>query len=113
MANFLFWVEVILSIVVWSFAISSLSLIKSSPSVSSSGYQWGFWLFIATGTVVGALAAWMADWAAEDSFAREFWHCIKAILLCRMCRKDKDDTKVGDDDDKIEPLIGENGEPAV
>lgn len=56
----------------------------------------------------------MADWAAEDSFARKLWHTIKWFLLCRMCRKDKDDkSKVGDDDDKVEPLIGENGEPAV
>ena len=57
----------------------------------------------------------MADWAAEDSFARKLWHTIKWFLLCRMCRKDKDDKdKSGvDDDDKVEPLIGENGEPAV
>ena len=100
-SNVLFWIEVILSIVCWSFAISSLHIIKDAPSVTESGYEWGFWVFIATGTVVGALAAWMADWAAEDSCLRGVWHCI----TCRSCRKGDDDAA---DDDKVEPLIGDS-----
>mmetsp|Transcript_5257 Transcript_5257/g.11933 ORF Transcript_5257/g.11933 Transcript_5257/m.11933 type:complete len:230 (+) Transcript_5257:86-775(+) len=82
-SNVLFWAEVLLSIVTWAFAISSLSLIKAGPSVSSSGYQWGFWLFLFSGTVFGAIAAWMADWAAEDSALRGIWQCI----TCKRCRQ--------------------------
>ena len=99
-SNVLFWMEVILSIVAWSFAIVSLREIKTSPAVTDSGYQWGFWLFIASGTVLGAIAAWMADWAAEDSCLRGVWHCV----TCRGCRKGG-----SDDDDRGEPLIqGDN-----
>lgn len=97
-SNMLFWIEVILSIVTWSFSITSLKMIKTHPSVTSTAYQWGFWLFIASGTICGALAAWMADWAAEDSCLRGAWNCI----LCRPCRKGD-----SDDDDKVTPLIGE------
>lgn len=50
-ANVLFWIEVALSIVTWSFAISSLSIVKGHPAVSDSSYQWGFWLFLVSGTV--------------------------------------------------------------
>ena len=88
--------EVALSIVTWAFAISSLNLIKGGgDTVSEEGYQWGFWLFIICGTIVGGLSAWMADWAAEDSALRGIWNCI----LCRPCRK-KDDN-----DERGEPLI--------
>ena len=53
--------EVALSIVTWAFAISSLNLIKGGgDALSAEGYQWGFWMFIICGTIVGALAAWMA-----------------------------------------------------
>ena len=62
--------------------------------VSDSGYQWGFWLYILCGTIIGALSAWMADWAAEDSCLRGVWHCI----LCKHCRKKSND-------EKAEPLI--------
>lgn len=99
-ANVLFGLEVALSIVAWAFAISSLELIKEAPAVSDSGYQWGFWLFVASGTVVGALATWMADWAAEDSCLKGIWHCV----TCKSCRnKDR-----SDDDDRGEPLIGDS-----
>jgi len=94
-SNVLFGGEVILSIVSWSFAISSLNMIESSAQVTSSEYQWGFWLFLFTGTVVGFLAAWMADWAAEDSCLRGIWHCI----TCRPCMKGDSDNERG------EPLL--------
>jgi len=97
-SNVLFSLEVLLSIVTWSFAISSLRIIKTGPQVTNSEYQWAFWLFIATGTIVGALAAWMADWAAEDSCLRGIWHCV----TCRSCRKG------GDDDDRGAPLMGDS-----
>ena len=96
-SNLLFWAEVALSIVTWAFTISSLNMIKSGAMVSNPMYQWGFWLFIATGTIIGALSAWMADWAAEDSALRGIWHCI----TCRRCRK-KDEAE--DDKPLSEPL---------
>ena len=76
---------------------SSLSKIKNATGVLDSSYQWGFWTFIACGTVLGAMAACMADWAAEDSALRGIWHC----LTCRSCRK-----KDRDDDERGEPLMG-------
>lgn len=82
-ANVLFWIEVILSIVGWSFTIASVQVIKDAPNVNSVGYLWGFWVFIFAGTVGGALAAVTADWAAEDSVMRTIFRC----LTCR-CRKD-------------------------
>ena len=101
-ANVLFGIEVILSIVTWSFAISSLRFIKSGPSVTSTEYQWGFWLFLVSGTIAGALATWMADWAAEDSCLRGIWQCITPIITCRICRKNNND------DERGEPLIGDD-----
>ena len=95
-SNLIFWVEVVLSIVAWSFAISSLKLIETGPTVTSTEYQWGFWLFLFSGTVFGALAAITADWAAEDSFLRGIFHCFTCCF-----RGDKDD-----DDDKRTPLVG-------
>mmetsp|Transcript_8047 Transcript_8047/g.17450 ORF Transcript_8047/g.17450 Transcript_8047/m.17450 type:complete len:254 (-) Transcript_8047:57-818(-) len=100
-SNVIFGTEVVLSIVSWSFAIASLKDIKEGPSVTHSAYQWAFWLFIATGTVVGALATWMADWASEDSCLRGISNCICGIITCRMCRKEKHD------DERGEPLIGD------
>jgi len=89
-SNVLFWAEVLLSIVTWSFTISSYRLIKGAATVSSTEYQWGFWLFIASGTILGAIAAWMADWAAEDSALRGIWQC----LTCHSCRnKEKSDER--------------------
>lgn len=45
-ANMSFWTEVILSVVVWSFAISSLNLIGTGDSVVEMGYEWAFWVFM-------------------------------------------------------------------
>ena len=96
LSNVLFWIEVILSIVTWAFTISSLNLVKDGANmVSDSGYQWGFWLYILCGTIIGALSAWMADWASEDSCLRGVWYCI----LCKHCRKKSSN------DEKNEPLI--------
>lgn len=99
-ANLLFWVQVVTSIVCWSFAISSLKQIETRPGVTSSAYQWGFWLFIFSGTVFGAIAAWMADWAAEDSCLRGAWHCMTCCF-----RKDESENERNDN---TTPLIGEN-----
>lgn len=97
-SNVIFWIEVVLSIVAWSFTISSLKLIATAPSVTHTEYQWGFWLFLFSGTVFGAMAAWMADLAAEDSCLRGAFHC----LTC--CFRGDDD----DDDDKRKPLVGDD-----
>jgi len=67
--------------------------------VESSEYQWGFWLFIASGTIMGAMSAVMADWAAEDSALRGIWRCVLCTVTCRMCRKD-------DGDERGRPLLG-------
>lgn len=39
------------------------------------------------GTIVGGVAASMADWAAEDSCLRGVWR----ILTCHPCRHKNDD----------------------
>jgi len=41
---------------------------------------------------MAAIAAWMADWAAEDSALRGIWHWI----TCRPCRKENDGDDRGD-----------------
>jgi len=86
-ANVLFWTEVVLSVVVWSFAISSVNLIATGESVVQTGYEWAFWVFLVFGSIVGGIAAAMADWAAEDSFLRGIWR----LLTCHSCRKRDDD----------------------
>merc|ERR1711862_146769 len=73
-SNVLFGSEVILSIVSWSFAIASLKTVERGPNVTSTSYQWGFWLFLISGTILGAIATWMADWASDDSYLRGIWH---------------------------------------
>lgn len=98
-SNVLFGIEVVLSIVTWSFAIASLKLIETGPSVTSTEYQWGFWLFLISGTIIGGLATWMADWAAEDS-------CLRGILRCITCHSYRESR--GNKDDRGEPLIGGN-----
>ena len=81
--NMLFWIEVVLSIVAWSFVISFVNIIRDAPQILSTGYLWGFWVFISSGTILGAIYAITADWAAESSFFRSFFRC----LTCR-CNKD-------------------------
>jgi len=93
-SNVLFGSEVVLSIVSWSFAIASLQTIKTGPNVNITEYQWGFWLFLISGTILGALATWMADWAADDSCLRSIWH----IITCRSRRNNG-----GNEDDGGEP----------
>eukprot|EP00566_Odontella_aurita_P023317 CAMPEP_0113565964 /NCGR_PEP_ID=MMETSP0015_2-20120614/22463_1 /TAXON_ID=2838 /ORGANISM="Odontella" /LENGTH=205 /DNA_ID=CAMNT_0000468207 /DNA_START=159 /DNA_END=773 /DNA_ORIENTATION=- /assembly_acc=CAM_ASM_000160 len=62
-AMLLFWIEVFVSIVAWSFGIVSVNMVNNSEIEGvSSGYEWGFWLFIATGTILGAICAWLTDW---------------------------------------------------
>mmetsp|Transcript_13917 Transcript_13917/g.23175 ORF Transcript_13917/g.23175 Transcript_13917/m.23175 type:complete len:239 (-) Transcript_13917:1470-2186(-) len=85
-ANVLFWFEVVLSIAAWSLCINSLSLIRNSPSVTETSYEWAFWVFVVFGTIIGGVAATMADWAAEGSCLRWFFRCIT-------CRKKDDDDK--------------------
>mmetsp|Transcript_12317 Transcript_12317/g.28067 ORF Transcript_12317/g.28067 Transcript_12317/m.28067 type:complete len:232 (-) Transcript_12317:91-786(-) len=94
-SNVLFGLETMLSVVAWSFAIATQQTIKSGPNVTESFYQWGFWLFLASGTILGGFTTMLADWAADDSCFRAIWH----IILCKRCRK-KDDR-----DDRGEPLI--------
>ena len=97
-SNVLFGLEVLLSIVTWSVAVSTLRLIRAEPPVTSSEYQWPFWLFLGSGTVMGALATWMADWAAEDSCLQGVWHCVT-------CHKRKERDK--NEDERVVPLIGD------
>ena len=56
----------------------------------------GFWLFLASGTILGGVTTMLADGAAEDSCFRAIWH----IVLCKRCCRKKDDK-----DDRGEPLI--------
>lgn len=87
LANVLFWLEVVLSIVVWTLCINSLNLIGNSPAVLETSYEWAFWVFVAFGTVVGGIAASMADWAAEGSCLRWWIRCITG----RNKKEDDDD----------------------
>uniref|UniRef100_A0A7S1YTP6 Uncharacterized protein n=1 Tax=Trieres chinensis TaxID=1514140 RepID=A0A7S1YTP6_TRICV len=81
-AMFLFWIEVSLSIVAWSFVISSMRFIQDAPQVDEASYGWSFWLFIFSGSVLGAICATLADWAAEDSICVKCYSCFKKIFCC-------------------------------
>lgn len=94
LASIAYWIEVGLSIVAWSFAISVVMLIRGETfqglveseaeeieeleDIAKGSFLWGFWLFAFTGTIVGMFCATFASWAADGS--------ILSCLTC-CCRK--------------------------
>ena len=80
-AVFGYWIEVFLSIVAWSLALSVMFILRGFEGVESN-VLWGFWLFLVSGTICGGICATLADWAAESSLLK----CLFDILCC--CFKD-------------------------
>lgn len=81
-AIFFYWIEVCCSIVAWSFTISTVYLYRDESDTQSSEYLWGFYLFILSGTICGAICAGLAGWAAEGSFLKCIGDTIKCIICC-------------------------------
>jgi len=95
-ASIAYWIEVALSIVSWSFCISVVTIINDSSftdlvqeeasnivqledvtGLVEGNFLWGFWIFIASGTVLGAVCATLADWAGEGSILQCLFCCNK------------------------------------
>lgn len=125
LAMVLCWIEVILSIVCWSFAISVVTMIRGVDAttlfwdevdtfshidfaeftnitgvtsaeaavgdavtdITSGNFLWGFWLFMISGTVCGALCATFAGWAAEGSLLKCVCSAIIGFFKCIFCIK--------------------------
>jgi len=71
-----YWIEVLVSIIAWSFAISVMYILRGFEGVDSN-LSWGFWLFVASGTIFGGICATLADWAAESSILKRLCCCLK------------------------------------
>lgn len=97
-----YWLEVVLSIVCWSFCISVVTIIQDVDFLDlateeaeniagltkvddlvNGSFLWGFWLFIFTGTIMGAVCATLADWAAENSCLRLITNCVACLFCCK------------------------------
>eukprot|EP00567_Pseudictyota_dubia_P014232 CAMPEP_0197439440 /NCGR_PEP_ID=MMETSP1175-20131217/6189_1 /TAXON_ID=1003142 /ORGANISM="Triceratium dubium, Strain CCMP147" /LENGTH=227 /DNA_ID=CAMNT_0042969357 /DNA_START=161 /DNA_END=844 /DNA_ORIENTATION=- len=86
LAMIIYWIEVILSIVAWSFAIVANNMVNNANVEGvGGGYEWAFWLFIVTGTILGAICAMLTSWASDDSIIRK---CFRCVFCC--CRKGDD-----------------------
>lgn len=103
-ASIAFWVEVLLSIVAWSFCVSVVTILRGEAftdllveeaeniggiqevtDIADGNFLWGFWIFILSGTIIGALCATFAGWAAEGSFL----NCLVDAVACLFCCKKK------------------------
>jgi hypothetical protein len=98
-ASIAYWIEVGLSIVAWSFTISTVTTLRGESfqglleaeaenieevdDVLEGNFLWGFWLFIFSGTFVGSLCAIFAGWAAEGSLASCFTNCVACVFCCK------------------------------
>ena len=101
-----YWVEVALSIVTWSFCISVVTIIRDQEftdilteeaqnlaqveevmDITEGHFLWGFWVFIFSGTVMGAVCATFADWAADGSCLRMIKNLITGVVSCLCCCK--------------------------
>lgn len=70
--------EVVTSIVAWSFAISSMYLFRGFLTDAKVELGWGFGLFVGCGTLLGVLSASLLEVASEDSrLAKLFNRCCK------------------------------------
>mmetsp|Transcript_46771 Transcript_46771/g.69180 ORF Transcript_46771/g.69180 Transcript_46771/m.69180 type:complete len:224 (-) Transcript_46771:109-780(-) len=81
-----YWVVALLSIISWSFVISSVAIMRDDGI--EVAYMWGYWLFVAAATALGAICGTLADWASEDSWLSGIFGCIGKILCC--CRGGED-----------------------
>jgi hypothetical protein len=105
------WIEVILSVVCWSFAISVVTMIRDESldsllydefenlasiknvtsaeslitDVTQGNFLWGFWLFLISGTICGGLCAIFAQWAAEGSLLNCVCDAVTGLLRCILC----------------------------
>ena len=101
-ASVAYWIEVALSIVAWSFAISVVMMLKDQSitdlvqdefdniqnvenvtDLTEGNFLWGFWVFIFSGTFLGAVCATFAGWAAEGSFLKCFADCFACVFCCK------------------------------
>ncbi|CAB9518620.1 expressed unknown protein [Seminavis robusta] len=106
LAMIFYWIEVILSIAAWSLCISVVSMLRGEDiqtillgefenvqqlenveGIVDGNFLWGFWLFLFSGTVMGALCAIFADWAAEGSLLSCLFSCISSTCACIFCCK--------------------------
>jgi hypothetical protein len=97
-----YWIEVLLSIVAWSLCISVVSILRgedvqdivwgevqniqdmqSAQNIVDGNFLWAFWLFLFSGTVMGALCAVFADWASDGSLLKCLGNCVACLLCCK------------------------------
>jgi hypothetical protein len=98
-----YWIEVVLSIIAWGLCISVVTILRGEDVQDivleefqniqnaqdiedfevGSGFLWGFWLFIFSGTFMGALSAIFADWASEGSLLKCLGNCVLCLLCCK------------------------------
>lgn len=101
-ASIAYWIEVALSIVAWSFAISVVTIVRDEAftdviageaenigsisgveEITDGNFLYGFWLFIFCGTFVGSLCAIFAGWAAEGSCLGCFVDAVACLFCCK------------------------------
>ena len=80
--SILCWIEVLFSILAWSFAISTVVLLRDLDDTDSADFLWGFWIFLLSGTILGGVCAVLSDWAAEGSILKCALNCFKCVVCC-------------------------------